>query len=96
MILRAPQPEGMLAFREQVHFYGNPRALQGDVVNQRVADGIDRIILGVHQKGRRRLTCNRNIRIQLKLLGPNPQMPRIKGDGEIRTAAYGPGPRASW
>ena len=68
--MHGPQPKGMLAFSEQVHFYWNPGILQRDVANERVADRVDGVILGVQQKGERRLACDRNIRIQLILLGP--------------------------
>src|SRR5262247_1122629 len=77
-VLRAAQSKSMLAVRVQMHFYRNPGVLQRDVVNQRVTDSIRGIVFGVQQKGGRRLACDRNIRIQLKLLGPNPEMPRIK------------------
>jgi hypothetical protein len=50
----------------------HPCVLQRDAVNQRILDSVHRIILGLQQKGRRRLACDRNTRIQLKLLGTAP------------------------
>ena len=77
----------MPALRIQMHLHGNPSPPQCNVVNQRVINTVDGIILSLQQKGRRGLVSYRNIRIQLKFLIGNPQMSRIKGHREIRAAA---------
>jgi hypothetical protein len=71
-----------------MHFYGDAGVLQRNVVNQRVVDTVDGIILSLQQEGRRGLASDTDIRIQLKLFIGNPQMSRIKGHREIRAAAY--------
>ncbi len=83
-----PQPEGVPALRVQMHFHRNPGVLQRDVINQRVVDAVHVIILGLQQKGRRRLAGDGNSLDSTQIFGLDPEMPGIKSDREIRTAAF--------
>src|SRR5947209_3430100 len=50
-----PQSEGVIPLRVQVHFGRYARALECDVIGERVKDAVDVIVLRLKQKSRRRI-----------------------------------------
>src|SRR5262249_23823961 len=74
-----------------MHFGGDASLPQCRIVNERVLDGIDRIVLRLEQERRRRLAGYANIWIQHQTRLRNCEMPRIECYREIGAAALAVG-----
>ena len=84
------QAEGVAALGVEVKLRGDAGLLQGDIVGERLLDGVDVIVLGLQQKGRRRVGAHADVRPRLKssclrvarLSSSCARVAGIGGDGE--------------
>ena len=72
-VWRSPNPWPPCAYK--MHLHGHAGVLQRDMVDQRLVDAIDVVILRLQQERGWRLTGDMNVRVQLEFVLVDPRLP---------------------